>query len=168
MPDDMAMEDIANYLSEHPVVSHNSDGWHSEAFDVPDELFKEIFGEPRVQRRRLVTRARNQGKTHDMRLSVKQTPAPETEKPVRQMEVGILYLHTLTGSIILCTHTRIPKTAFLDSNPWTPAKGICLVKGKLNRREWVEYPMWNFIEPKNYEPYKGSLTLQNEFREGEG
>lgn len=142
--------------------------WFDDVFDVPDELFKEVFGDPRPQRRRLVTGGRNQGKTHAMRLNVKQTPpGPEPERPVRQMEVGILYYHNLTGSIILCTQTRYPKTALISGEGWNAARGICLVKGQLNRKTWMDFPMWSFMEPKNYVPYKGALTLQNEFREGE-
>lgn len=94
-----------------------------------------------------------------MRLKV--TPATPTvfaQEP-KQMEVGILYEHTLTNSVILCTRV---------SDAWGCAKGICLVKGQLNREEWPEYPIWSFTEPKNYKPYKGALKLQNEFRVGEG
>jgi len=77
------------------------------------------------------------------------------------MEVGILYLHTLTGSIILCTHARTPKTALTMGEGWNPAKGFCLVKGRLSRHEWTDYPIWSFIEPKNYTPSGEALTLQN-------
>lgn len=142
--------------------------WFDVVFDVPDELFKEVFGDPRSQRRRLVTGGRNQGKTHAMRLNVKQTPPePKPERPVRQMEVGILYYHNLTGSIILCTKACTPRKSLSIGDGWNPAEGICLVKGHMNRKIWAEYPLWSFIEPKNYDPYRGVLTLQNEFRPGE-
>lgn len=100
-----------------------------------------------------------------MKLKVTETPVPAVPTRTHQMQVGILYFHIPTGSIILCTQERQPKTAIVPS---APAKGICLIMGNPTRSTWIGFPSWNFIEPTNYVPYKGALTLQNEFRPGEG
>jgi len=102
------------------------------------------------------------GATAAMKLHVTATKPTPVDKPVAQMEVGILYFHTLTGSVILCTQARQPKTGVLNVDVWYPAQGICLIKGALNRKTWAEYPIWSFTEPKNYTPWEGALTIQNE------
>lgn len=142
--EDKAMEERAEQFT----------GWEAQG------LFEPLVNDPLTQQR----------KDNKMRLSVNvvnPTVSP-TPPEIKQMQVGILYYHELTGSIILCTQARQPKTSLIANDSWISAKGICLVKGKLNRREWSEYPVWSFMEPANYKPFRGALRLQNEFRAGEG